>query len=306
MKFINLKTRAEEAIISCPSVLCLGNFDGVHIGHRQLVASVQSRCKLLKAYFPTVVSGAWLFDSTDYKSCEEIYTMAEKLNVFASLGLDYAIIADFDEMRSMPPNVFVKEVLVEECKCVHAVCGENFRFGSHAAGDSELLVNLMNGNATVVPLCSESGDIVSSTLIRRLLERGDVERANLLLSEHYSITERVIHGKALGRRIGIPTINQIATGKELILKNGIYATLCTVDDRKYYGVTNIGFRPTVESTELKNVETFIIDFDGDCYDKPVRVEFLFRIRDEMRFDSIDELCDRINKDILTVKDHFNI
>lgn len=306
MKFINLKTRAEEAFISSPSVLCLGNFDGVHVGHRQLVATVVARCQFLKAYIPNILSGAWFFDRGSYKSCEDVYTTEEKLDAFASLGLDYAIIADFDEMKTLSPEIFVNEILVEECKCVHAVCGENFRFGRYASGDSNKLISLMNGNTTVVPLYSEDGRIVSSTLIRKLLEVGDIKRANALLSSHYSITEPVIHGKALGRRIGIPTINQDIQSKELILKSGIYGTVCTIDNQRYYGVTNVGVRPTVESTEVKNIETFILDFDRDCYGKPIKVEFIFRVRDEMRFESIDELKEQIQKDVLTVKSYFNI
>ena len=306
MRFIDLKTRVEATFISPPTVLCIGDFDGVHLGHRQLVASVLQQINELKNEYPNVVSGAWFFDSNTYKAAREIYTIEEKLNVFASLGLDYAIIADFDEMKSLSPESFVYDVLQSKCNCIHAVCGENFRFGSKAAGDSNALKNMMNGNATVVPLLSVDGDkIISSTYIRELLAQGNIKKANSLLGENYTVYETVIHGKALGRTLGIPTINQNVQGKQFILKNGIYSTICSVEGKKYFGVTNVGVRPTVDDDGHKNMETYIIGFDGNCYDKMVKVEFVHRVRDEMKFDSLDALKTQIQKDINATIHYFN-
>ena len=306
MRFIDLKTRVEATFISFPTVLCIGDFDGVHLGHRQLVASVLQEIIKLKNKHPNVVSGAWFFDSNTYKAAREIYTIEEKLNVFASLGLDYAIIADFDEMKSLSPISFVNDVLQSQCHCIHAVCGENFRFGAKAAGDSNSLKDMMGGNATVVPLISVDGStVISSTYIRSLLAEGDILKANSLLGKPYSVCEPVIHGKALGRTLGIPTINQNVRGKQFILKNGIYSTLCTVEGIKYRGVTNVGVRPTVDDDGHKNMETYIIDFDGDCYDKMVSVEFLHRVRDEMKFESLDALKTQIQKDINETIYYFN-
>lgn len=304
MRFINLKTKAEEALLSHPSVLCIGNFDGVHLGHRQLVASVLDQYRSLSSHYSDLVCGAWFFDSNFYKSTAEIYTIEEKLDTFASLGLDYAIIADFQEMKALSPDAFVNDILKNQCKCIHAVCGENFRFGAKAAGDSNSLVELMDGAATVVPLLSSEDCIVSSTYIRALLAEGKICRANYLLDSNYSISETVVHGKALGRKLGIPTINQNSLSKKLILKNGIYATLCHVDGKEYMGVTNVGVRPTVDDNGHKNIETFIIDFDGDCYDKTIKIEFMARIRDEMKFDDVESLKQQILKDIEKTKQIF--
>lgn len=306
MKFIDLKTKVEATFIPFQTILCIGDFDGVHLGHRQLVASVLNQMQKEKQEYPNVVSGAWFFDSNTYKAAREIYTIEEKLNVFASLGLDYAIIADFDEMKSLPPESFVYDVLQSKCNCIHAVCGENFRFGSKAAGDSNALKNMMNGNATVVPLLSVDGDkIISSTYIRELLAEGNIKKANSLLGENYTVYETVIHGKALGRTLGIPTINQNVQGKQFILKNGIYSTICTVEGKKYFGVTNVGVRPTVDDDGHKNMETYIIDYEGNCYDKMVKVEFVHRVRDEMKFDSLNALQTQIQKDINATIHYFN-
>lgn len=312
MRFINLKTMTEVSEISNSSILCLGNFDGVHLGHRQLVNAVLEKYMSLKMHSNNVTSGAWFFDSNSYKNADEIYSLNEKLEVFASLGLDFAIIADFNEMKSLAPDYFVKEILQNNCKCIHAVCGENFRFGAKAAGDCKLLFDLMCENATIVPLMSVSDNvstnnkiIISSTYIRSLLMEGNIVQANSLLGKNYSICETVIHGKALGRKLGIPTINQNVSEKRLILKNGIYATICTIDGKQYRGVTNVGIRPTVDDNGLQNIETHIIDFDGDCYDKIVKVEFISRIRDEMKFDSVDSLKSQILKDISATICFFN-
>lgn len=305
MRFINLKTKAEVCSITQPTVLCLGNFDGVHIGHRQLVDAVIKKQDALKPIYTDIVSGAWFFDSNFYKNSDEIYSLNEKLSVFFDLGIEYAIIADFNEMKALSPSDFVNCVLKNQCNCVHAICGENFKFGAKASGNSQTLLQLMNGNATIIPLLTQDDKIVSSTYIRFLLSNGYIETANSLLSANYSISETVVLGKQLGRQLGIPTINQNIESKKLILKNGIYATICTFDNKKYYGVTNVGVRPTVDSNGHKNIETYLIGFKDDCYGKIIKVEFVSRIRDEMKFDNVDTLKNRVNQDIEITKQLFN-
>lgn len=306
MKFIDLKTKAEVRSITQPTILCIGNFDGVHLGHRQLVNAVLEKHLSLKKIYSNIVCGTWFFDSNFYKNADEIYSLDEKLDAFASLGLDYAIIANFDEMKSIPPNDFVHEILQNRCKCIHAVCGENFRFGSKATGDSGDLLDFMDGNATIVPLLTKDNTVISSTYIRHLLSIGNIEQANLLLSANYSIIENVVYGKQLGRTLGLPTINQNINSKKLILKNGIYATICTIDNKQYYGVTNIGVRPTVDNNDHKNIETHIIDFHNDCYNNRVKVEFVSRLRDEIKFNSVEELKYQIQQDVISTKRLFDI
>ena len=306
MKFIDLRTGAEIQNIPHPTVLCIGDFDGVHIGHRQLVDAVLQKKNELMNTVPGLCAGAWFFDSILYKNQDEIFSTCEKLEAFASLGLQYAIIADFNEMKSLSPSDFVLEVLNRNCYCIHAVCGENFRFGAKASGNAQMLADLMGGDATVVPLLKTDETVISSTYIRSLLSEGNINKANELLKNRYSITDTVVHGKALGRTLGIPTINQNVNYKKLILQNGIYATVCTVEDEKYFGVTNVGVRPTVESSTNKNVETYLINYDGDCYDKIVKIEFCHKLRDEMKFTSVDELKKQILFDIESTKKYFNI
>ena len=302
-----MKTKSQVYSLSYPTVLCIGDFDGVHLGHRQLVYSVLDKHRDLKDSYENLSTGTWFFDNNPFKTDDEIFSIDEKLDTFASLGLDYAIVVDFNTVCKLSPKEFVEEILVKKCNCIHAVCGDNFRFGSKAAGSSYDMMALMNGNATIVPLLSAEADhtVVSSTYIRSLLINGNITKANRLLGSNYSIDEEVVHGKALGRTIGIPTINQNVTVKKLILKDGIYATLCHLDGKKYMGVTNIGVRPTVEDSNHKNVETYIIDFNGDCYGKRIKVEFISRIRDEMKFDGVESLKNQILKDIEETKRIFH-
>ena len=158
----------------------------------------------------------------------------------------------------------------------------------------------MDGNASVVPLFKVNGVTVSSTEISALLERGEIESANDLLGERFYVCGPVLHGKALGRTIGYPTVNQ-SIPSSFPLKSGIYATFCYVDERIYTGVSNVGVRPTVEDTEAKNLETYIIDFSEDCYGKMLRIEFISRLRDEIRFSSLDALREQIAKDVQAAK-----
>lgn len=303
-RFVNLKNMTEEKAVMYPTVLCLGNFDGVHIGHRQLVDEVNHQYELLKDTYAGLKRGAWFFESNSYKGVENILSIDEKLHIFKGLGLDYAMISDFDSIRSISPESFVNDVLRGDCGCVHAICGENFRFGVRASGDSVALLSLMDGNATVVSLLTDYGNIISSTYIRSLLANGEIENANRLLGDNYCVAEEVIHGKALGRTLGIPTINQDIKSKQLLLNNGIYATICTVREKQYFGVTNIGVRPTVEMSDKKNIETYLIDYNDDCYGEIVKVEFVSRIRDEKKFADVESLKRQIFADIERVKNIF--
>ena len=207
-------------------------------------------------------------------------------------------------MKSLTPEAFVSEVLVGACSCVHAVCGENFRFGCRASGTPDILNELMHGESTVVSLFTDGDVIVSSTYIRELLRLGEIEKANRLLCNEYSLCEPVLHGKALGRKLGFPTVNQESVSKKLILKHGVYATVCTLGDKQYFGVTNVGVRPTVESTDRKNIETYMIGYDGDCYGERIKVSFVKRLRDEMKFSDIDALKVRVLADIEETKAFF--
>lgn len=304
MKFINLKNGSVMKEPDSDLVLCLGNFDGVHKGHRQLIRSCIDIASKLNSLKKHTKSGIWFFESSSLISEKRIFSDEKKLETFSSLGLDIAAVADFAELKNMSGDEFVNNILKDQCHCIYALCGTNFRFGKNASSSSDDLVTLMSGNAYVIPLVSYEGETVSSTKIRSLICNGNIEKANVLLEGNYEITGTVIHGKALGRSIGLPTVNIDVPEDFVVPKNGIYVTLSEIDGVSYHSVTNIGKRPTVENALQKNIETHIIGYSGDCYDRNVKIKFIHRLRDEMKFDSVELLKNQILLDINDAEHYF--
>ena len=217
--------------------------------------------------------------------------------------MDFALVADFEALKDLSPEKFINTVLIDECACKAAVCGYNYRFGKGGKGTPALLESLLGMDAVTVESAVQYGNAtVSSTRIRELLTLGNVKEANLLLTVPFSITAPVEHGKGLGRHLGAPTINQIPPKDILIPARGVYLTRCSVDGIPYYGLTNVGTHPTVDADAALNLETHLLDFSGDLYQKELTVEFLDYIRPEMRFSSPDELQAQIQNDIRAVKE----
>lgn len=308
MTVIDLQTMRES---SPPpfSVICLGNFDGIHIGHQALLRAAIDKKAALTDRFPGIASGVCFFKipPTDYTTevkVPHLMSFEQKLSFFAKLGIDFAFITDFEELRNSTPESYVNDTLKGIFNCVFAVCGFNFRFGKHASGSANDLVCLMNGAATVVDSVCLEDTPVSSSAIRQALAAGDIERVATLLGRPYCIEEAVLHGKALGRTLGIPTVNQSFPGSMAIPKHGIYITRTYVDGKTYPSVSNVGIRPSVNDGMQINCETHILDFDREIYGLTVKVEFLSRLRDEIRFDSLDALRAQIESDINQTKAYY--
>ena len=308
MTVIDLHT---SEIISPPQkcVLCLGNFDGVHVGHRELVYEALRQKDALLSEYPDAKCGAWFFRRTplDIISGQQtplITDLSLKLDIFADLGLDCAFIYEYEDIGMLSPEEFVREILKKECGCVFAICGYNFKFGRNASGDANLLFSLMNGRVSIIKQVMLDQKNISSSKIRKLIAEGKIAEVNSLLGRNYSIHGNVLHGKRLGRKLGIPTINQKIPSELAVLKRGIYVSRTFVDGSWLPSVSNIGIRPSVESTDEINCETYIIGFEGDLYGKDIRVEFLHRLRDEKKFESIDMLKTQVNADIEEAKTYF--
>ncbi len=308
IRIINLKTM-KEALPPPFSVLCLGNFDGVHLGHRALAEETMRQKQALSAEFQGIAGGAWLFDPPPApylfgERAPRLSTTEEKLKHFANIGLDYAFLGDFSELCRLTPADFVKKILIGECHAVHTVCGYNFRFAKNASGDAAALSMLMDGRASVMPCVTLDGKPISSSAIRALLAAGDAEEAGRMLGYPFSLSAKVLHGKALGKTIGIPTVNQCFPLHAARLSDGIYVSRTWVDGRSYPSVSNIGHRPTFDDGEQINCETHVIDFAGDLYGRHITVEFFKRLRGEIRFPSIEELQTQIRADIAATKTYF--
>ena len=291
------------------SVLCLGNFDGVHIGHRALVAETLRQKELLSSAFNGIQSGAWLFSEPPTRSLfptaiPQLTSTEEKLQQFAALGLDYAFLADFSQLRNCEAADFVERVLKKACHCVYTVCGFNFRFSKNAMADAAMLVRLMGGLGTVLDCVMLDGNPVSSSAIRSLLSEGNIETANRMLGHPFSHTALVHHGKAIGQTIGIPTVNQFFQKQAVRPKEGIYVSRTWIDDTPYSSVSNIGSRPTFDDGNTINCETHIIGYNGDLYGTRLTVEFHKRLRDEKRFPSLQALTRQLKIDISQATAYF--
>ena len=289
--------------------LAIGNFDGVHLGHRRLIEEASDAAKRFSAAGKQMLPGVWCFSEppADFLLKEppaHICTLDEKLSLASEYGAEIAVICDFTELRDMPPLVFVGDYIRNECFCRFIVCGFNFHFGKGGEGDAFLLRKIFGENSAVVDaVVTEDGVPISSSRIRTLIENGKIEEANRLLGHAFRISGEVVHGKALGRRIGLPTVNIDFYKNALVPKKGIYVSESRFDGHAFTSVTNIGVRPTVENCGKVNCETHLTDFDGDLYGKTVEVSLLHRLRDEEKFASVGELKSAIGNDIKNARDY---
>lgn len=270
----------------------LGNFDGVHIGHRAL----------FKEALKSSVSVVWTFVEPAKPAAPVplLTDLSERLRLFAEMGLSYAVITDFQSVRELSCSEFVRDHLKGTLGLSSAVCGYNYRFGRSGAGDSVLFSRLCRENGiacTVVPKVCIDGEEISSSRIRELILNGDVKEAKKLLGHPYSFTSPVLHGMRLGSSFSTPTVNQNIPSPFAVPARGVYATCVHIGEKIYPGATNVGVRPTVSDGKDLNCETNIIGFSGDLYGSSLRIDFLEKLRDEKEFSDKDALFSQIKKDI---------
>ncbi len=285
----------EEKLNIKECVLALGFFDGVHIAHRDLLSRARDEAIARGLSF-----GIFTFSSAGAikANTDRLYDDTEKAELFESLGADFAVFADFGRLAGCSPEEFVKEILCRELNCSVCVAGFNFRFGKGAAADSARLSALMaesGGEAIILDEITADGLTLSATLIRGLISDGKIREANAYLGAPYYIKGRVLHGRSDGRKLGFPTANIVIGEGKIVPRAGVYRTAVVAEGRIYSAVSNIGVCPTFEGTETR-LEAHLIDFEGDLYDKLLRVYLLGFIREERRFNSLEELKMQINID----------
>ena len=304
MKIYDLKTM-QLCEIEDNTVVALGTFDGCHLGHMSVIRSAY-----LKAKEQKLKSVVYTFNeipkSRLNSEVKSILTLDEKIKFIRKSGIDYIAIDSFDDVKNLEGDEFISEILKSTLKAKCVSCGYNYRFGKNAKYTSEDLRQFFKNDGECVDICgkvSVNNEDVSSTLIRNKIQNGEIEDI-LAYSKPYSIYAQVIEGKKLGRTIGVPTINQIIPGEKIVPQNGVYITECEIGEDVYPAITNVGLRPTVESTDKVNMETYIIGYSGNLYYSYIRVNFYKKIRDEIKFSSIDQLKDQIHKDIEASKAYF--
>ena len=287
-----------------PAVIALGCFDGVHKAHAAVIGEAVRIAKELS--LPALV---WSFSeppkrfyspaSVSILSCKE-----EKDRLISELGADILLSVKFDEnISSTDPEEFFYEYMLRRLCAAHIVCGYNFHFGKGGKGNTALLERLCKENSagfTAVSSVTVGDTPVSSSAIRKLLLEGELENARELLGHNYVISSTVKHGQHLGTSLGFPTINQAFDEGNCPLAMGVYLTRIYLDSASFFGITNVGTRPTVDGKGVV-AETNIFDFSGNLYGKRVRVEFLRFLRPERKFNSVDDLSARVHEDIETAK-----
>ena len=292
---------ARELPPPCGVSIALGMFDGVHMGHRRIITAAKNKSTELG-----IPSSVLLFSKSP-RNAPMLLPLRDRLCEIAALGIDIAFVYDFEEIAHKSPREFVCDELCGKLFAKAVFAGYNYRFGKGASGDADTLTELCKENGMIFGITDEVvylGESVSSSRIRRLLSQGEIESANKLLTYPYYLYGKVVHGKELGRTLGVPTVNQLFDSEHAEMARGIYYTKTVIDGKRYISVSNIGTRPTVENTEQINLETHIIDFDGDLYGKEIKVELYGKGREEMRFDTLSELRKEVLRDIERTKEFF--
>ncbi|MDY6821006.1 MAG: bifunctional riboflavin kinase/FAD synthetase [Deferribacterota bacterium] len=285
-----------------PLAISIGNFDGVHIAHQEVIKRSVNYAKNnnIKSAVITFSPHPLKYFGYDVKI---LTTERKKIELVEKLNIDYMFILDFGEVVSLPSDVFVEEVLLNKLHMAFIAVGFNYRFGKKNSGDVTLLKLFSKRYGFVIDVVDRviiNDMLVSSTNIRNLLLEGELELVNKMLGRFYSLEGNVISGKSIGKLLGFPTAN-IKTDNEVLPKFGVYAGRVKINKEYYPAAINIGRRPTVNDNFVC-VEAHIIDFTGDLYDQFVEVELIRYIRGEKKFDDFQSLSNQIRKDVTTILD----
>lgn len=282
----------------CNTVVTLGKFDGIHLGHRKLINIVLNTKKLIKVLFTFDVNPLSVFFG---KELRVIDTNDERRKLLDNSGLDYVIDYPFTRATiNTDADEFIKKIIIEKLGAKKIVVGDDFKFGKNRQGNTDLLKKMSkvyNYELVIVKKLIIEGDEVSSTRIRNLIKTGDVREAGSLLGRPFSVTGEIIHGNHLGHTIGMPTINIVPASNKLLPPFGVYTSDTELDGKVYRGVTNVGIKPTVGGSKL-GIETWLFDLNSDVYGHIAKVKLLDFIRPEKKFASLQNLKKQVNIDAI--------
>jgi len=283
-----------------PTVLTIGSFDGIHRGHQYLIRQVLARAQAIGAASALVTLHPHpkvVLRSTS--PLQFLSTLEERLDLLAPLGLDYAVVFPFSIENSQIRARDFAQLLLDHLRMKEILCGKDFALGYKREGTVEFLRALGTEKGFPVPVAEPQafdGQIISSTRIRELVAQGNLHQAARLLGRPPSVRGRVIKGDQRGRALGFPTANLALAERRLIPADGIYAVRVKIGAAWFGGAANIGVRPTFDSGQ-RLVEVYILDFDGDLYDQVIEIQFIQRLREERKFDSVATLIEQMRRDV---------
>lgn len=291
------------------TVCGIGNFDGIHLGHQKLVQTIIKHSKSKK-----LDSLIFTFDPhpsavlNPNNSARLIMSKDKKKQIMESYGIDHLVFAPFTQKFSrMDYKDFISNILFGKCRAKVIVIGFNYRYGYKGLGTAENLKRVCSEvgvETVIIPQVTHEGNIVSSTFIRSLIEKGDVHSASKYLGRPFAIEGKVIQGKGLGKKLGFPTAN-ISFNKELVLPTkGVYAVLISWNENVYKGVANLGTKPTFDGKDIV-FEVHLFDFCGQLYGEKLEVSFVQKLRSEIKFTTPDDLVKQVQKDMECAKEILN-
>lgn len=288
------------------TAIALGNFDGVHIGHKYLIED-----NIRKAMEVNLKPGVLLFNNhtknvlkKNSKSVPILTSNEQKLKILKDLGVEVVFTMDFNEnVMKLSGEEFVENIIIDQLKAKLVTVGFDYRFGYKAMGDCRYLKDLgikKGFKTNIITPITIDNEIVSSTKIRQLLMEGNIKKANKFLGRYYTIIGQVVKGSNRGTKLGFPTANISPVDNYTIPKIGVYKTITILEEQKYLSLTNIGFNPTFNEKKLK-VENHILDFNSNIYGKTIEIMFVDFIREDIKFNTAEKLIEQIKKDIYYVK-----
>lgn len=286
--------------LSHKSVVTIGKFDGIHLGHQKLFDRV---LKQKENGIPSVI---FSFDPVPEaffgkKAVKGLMSKEEKLAAFEKMGID--VLIEFplnEETAATEPEFFVREYLTKKLMAAVIIAGTDISFGNKGAGNAALLRELSAECGYQVEIIDKvciDDEEVSSTLIRDTIRKGDMKKAALLLGSPYSVCGVVTHGRQLGRKLGMPTVNLLPPEEKLLPPNGVYYSYVWFQGRRYPAISNVGYKPTVSDEQVIGVESYLYDFTEELYGKEIIVELLDFKRAEMKFDGVEALKAQMGRDI---------
>ena len=273
----------------------IGIFDGVHAGHQELVEAAKAHGKVIALTFYPHPTAIFAPERTPM----QLLPLEDRVSQLKAHGADEVVVIDFTkDFAALSPDQFIDEILVKKLSATHVVVGENFTFGHKAEGTAHYLQSVDKGfKTTIVKLSQNRGNPISSSRIRGLIFDGDVERASELLTRNHYLVGPVVHGEKRGHEIGYPTANIGLDALACIPADGVYAGWLTVENTKWAAAISIGTNPTFPGVRGRQVEAYAIDQkDLDLYDKVAKLEFTHRLRDTLKFESLDSLLVQMKAD----------
>jgi len=281
--------------------VAIGIFDGVHLGHQEILAEAAKHGPVTVLTFDPHPTSIFAPDRTP----SALVSLNDRISLLKANGASEVVVLPFTkEFAQNSPDQFIEEILVKQLGATHVTVGSNFTFGHKAAGNVDYLKEHKRGfEVNSVALEVNRGSAISSSRIRTLIVDGDVERANELLSRPYYLRGPVVHGEKRGRTIGYPTANIGLTDNATIPADGVYAGWLTVGDQRWQAAISIGTNPTFPGVRGRQVEAYAIDqTDLDLYDQEAKLEFGFRLRDTLKFDGLDPLLVQMKQDCILAKE----